>query len=98
MVCAAVASKPREGDIKDAIYDREPTALILHPRGKPVNSRIQVHRPIGLGDTGVHVQRINEMLLGVAVYHRIEEKRPGSKIDNRSASDTERTNVAARQS
>src|SRR6266540_1921604 len=37
------------------------------------------------------------MLLGIAVDHRIEEQRPGSKIDNRRASDAERVDVAARQ-
>src|SRR5207248_105703 len=76
-------------------------ALILHQRGKRraviASGRIQIHRPIGIGGTGVHVQRINEMLLGRAINHRIEEKRPGSKIDDRRTGDAERVDVTARQ-
>ena len=37
------------------------------------------------------------MLLGRAIDHGIEEKRPGGEIDNGCAGNAERTNIAARQ-
>src|SRR5215208_3853055 len=96
MVATAVAEVSGERYVHDPIHESECAPLFLHKRREPSrNRRIQVHRPTGIGGTGVHVQRENEMLLGLAINQRIEEERSGSEIDDRRTNDANWTDVPA---
>src|SRR4029450_10085411 len=101
VISAAIAVVGGIRHINYAIDQPKCSALVLDQRSKshPVirRSGIHIYRPAGRGRTGIYVQRINEMLLGRAIDHRIEEKSSGSKTDNRCASDAKRANVATWQ-
>ncbi|PYK26790.1 MAG: hypothetical protein DME52_05500 [Verrucomicrobia bacterium] len=100
MIIAAVAHVARVGRVYDPVHKSEATALFLrqsNERDAVVNdSGVQVHRPTRSGGTGVHIQRVNEMLSRTAVDQRVEEKSPGGEIDNRRASDTGGKKTSAR--
>ena len=99
MVRAAITGVSGKGHINDTIHNRECAALVLYQRGKRyivvTCSGIQIHRPTRIRCASVHIQRKNEMLLGCAIDHRIDEERSGSKINGGRATNAKRVDVAA---
>src|SRR5437879_12522415 len=101
MIAAAVAQIPRIRHVDDPVHKCESTPFFLR-QGNKVDAvvtclGIDVHRPTWSCGAGVHIQRINKMLLGRSVDQRIKEKPSGSEIDDGRPSDASRINISARK-
>ena len=77
MISAAIAQMSRPRDIDNAVDESQSSALILHQRSKGIavvsGGGVHIHWPTDIRGASVRVQRINKMLLGRAIDHRIEK-------------------------
>ena len=82
MISLAVTRVAGVGHIHDPVHKGQCPAFFLYPGLKGhavvVGGRIDIHGPAQVRFAGVHVQRVNEMLSGVAVDQCVEEKSPGN--------------------